>query len=845
MLLTLLPGVALALAPTTLQTPHTKHWAQGPQTGARAGTAFSPAGDWNGDGVDDYAVGIPGHDATQFILGPYEDQGLLQIRSGVDGAIIREYQEPLQTDTGGNVIPLEFGTAVAGPFDTNNNGLPEVAASLPGGNQVVLVERGPTFFQPMTVVARIDGTTIATSSGQISSLYDEERLGDTLANVGDVDGDGIDDLAIGSPTTDLWIVAGLGGLVIPDAGCLRILSGADLLQIAFLGGGDDDELLGTAICGVPDLSGDGRGEVAAGSPGIERVRIWSPVPSSLPFVYDRVLETSAAGYGGFGSALACLGDVDGGGDADLLVGSPESVSTGGPLPFSQGRVSAHALEAAAVSFADTLLWERTRLASDLGRAIAAVDLDGDGVREAVCIEDSNFANSPTEVVALDGATGQLEATFLAPQAETDAAIARLGDLDADGGEDFAVGLPDLDFERGGHLVYGYFLGTPGGGGGPTVWTVDDDGPADFDSVALAALVVNSGDVLRVLPGEYDAATIQRPLSVLGDPALFVSVDLPEVIVDTVGSVSLHQLDLGGLTIQGSNQRTTVSDCRVEGSTTEVVDCADVAFVFCTLTGVAPEGLQFPGPAGARVANSNVQFSQCALTGAKGPQYTADGGPGLIVTAGAEVLLCASTVRGGDGSDGNAEFFLESGSGGVGVRVIGDGRLDVRGNTSDPIEGGDGGPVDLGSVDDGVGIAADAAAIVRVSNPVPVDGWTGPVAFGEQRPWISYAAGAPLGANAYALSYAKLNEIVVVVLSAGALYQDERFVLETPLLIDPLLFIDYTVQVGQGPDTPVLRSWPVPNTPTLLGATVEVQAFQYDLVTDAFYGTNGGRITLVP
>lgn len=852
MLLTLLPGLALALAPAA-QTPQTKHFHQGSQTGARTGTAICPAGDWNGDGVDDYAVGIAGHDATQFVLGPYEDQGRVEIRDGVDGDLIRSFEDTVQTDVFGQVIPLHLGTAVAGPFDTNGNGLPEVAASLPGVNEIVLIERGPSIFQQVVVVARLQPTTITNAiGGSVGATYTEDGFGLALANLGDVNGDGFDDLGIGSPDSDdeVSIPNPFGPPIVVnhvDSGLVRVIDGDTLATLRSYGGTPLSRL-GTALCGLADVTGDGRRDIAIGAPGADTVYVANPSPAFIvlfPVFQAIAPDPSDTQYAGFGSSVAELGDVNGGGTTDLLVGSPDSVTSGGAFPLLQGRVSAHALESLSGTFASTVLWNRTRIASDLGRAVTTVDLDGDGVREVVCIEDSNFTSVPTEVVALDGATGQVEATFLAPQAGADAAIANIGDTDADGGGDFAVGLPDLDFERGGAIVYGYYLGAPGGGGVQTIWTVDDDGPADFDSVALAAVVVNSGDVLLVAPGTYDAATVQRSLSILGDPSFTESVDVAGVHVNTTASVTINALSLGALRVENVVQRATVSNSDVEGPTVVISGCADLAIVNCSIQALSPEDVQATGPDGVVVTDSDVQFTTCTIHGAHAPLYTADGGNAVTVGAGARTWFAGCEVRGGDGSDGNAEFFLASGSGGAGIRVVDGGAVDVRGNSTHSVEGGDKGPVDLGGIVDGLGILADAGSDVWVAIDVPVDGWSGPVSFGVQRPWLNYGPSATLGLNAFALTYAGTNEVVVLMLSAGAQHLDDPLILEMPLLIDPLAFINYSVLVGEGPDNLVLRFWPVPDDPVLIGATVEIQAFQYNLATDAFYGSNGGRITIVP
>ncbi len=47
------------------------------------------------------------------------------------------------------------------------------------------------------------------------------------------------------------------------------------------------------------------------------------------------------------------------------------------------------------------------------------------------------------------------------------------------------------------------------------WTVDDNGPADFNQISTAVASVAAGDVLLVEPGTYDGFVLQKRLSILG------------------------------------------------------------------------------------------------------------------------------------------------------------------------------------------------------------------------------------------------------------------------------------------------------------------------------------------
>ncbi|MHC4377626.1 MAG: hypothetical protein ACYS26_13575, partial [Planctomycetota bacterium] len=102
----------LTLALVAPQSPVVKHISEGPQAAAPAGVALAATPDWNGDGIDDYVVGIPDYELVTPFGSPMPEAGLVEIRSGADGSLLGSVSEPVFSPTD----PTRLGQSVAGGF---------------------------------------------------------------------------------------------------------------------------------------------------------------------------------------------------------------------------------------------------------------------------------------------------------------------------------------------------------------------------------------------------------------------------------------------------------------------------------------------------------------------------------------------------------------------------------------------------------------------------------------------------------------------------------------------------------------------------------------------------------
>jgi hypothetical protein len=259
--------------------------------------------------------------------------------------------------------------------------------------------------------------------------------------IGDWNGDGIVDLAIGAPYDPT---------AASDAGSVRIHSGKDGSVLATIYGAAADEYFGWSVARMPDLDGDGLDDLAVGALGTQV----SATSSGSVYLYSgrtgalqRRIDNPSSGSS-FGYLIGPMGDVDGDGIADLYVS------------HYSGEVGVH-------SGADG--HEITKITGSeveyFGYAVCAVDdLDGDGVRDLL-IGAKHHVNTQGYVVGAayvcSGATGAIlrthEGTWNDLYLGYDTAA--LADLDGDGVNDYAISV-DFDVLLNSAAVY-LFSGATG------------------------------------------------------------------------------------------------------------------------------------------------------------------------------------------------------------------------------------------------------------------------------------------------------------------------------------------------------------------------------------------------
>jgi len=312
-------------------------------------------------------------------------------------------------------------------------------------------------------------------SGATSSLLftlDTPSFGYSLA-VGDVNGDGKGDIAVGTPEEDV----GANNY----QGRAYVFSGADGSLLLTLDTPNPQELawFGYSVA-VGDVNGDGKGEIAVGAYREDvggnneqgRAYVFSGADGSLLLTLDTPNpEVNAF----FGYSLAG-GDVNGDGKGDIAIGAIWQ-DVGG---YSAGR--AYVFSGANGSLLFTLDTPNPQDMAVFANSLAVRDVDGDGkadVAVGAVSEDVGGIAFQGRAYAFSGASGSLLFTLDTPNPQVQGYFGSslaVGDVDGDGKADVAVGADGE--EVGGNDYQGRAYVFSGGPVEPTPTPTDTPRPTN-------------------------------------------------------------------------------------------------------------------------------------------------------------------------------------------------------------------------------------------------------------------------------------------------------------------------------------------------------------------------------
>lgn len=390
----------------------------GGAAGTLLGSSTGNAGDVNGDGYSDILIGAPGADDGQV------GEGLAYLHYGNATGLPSAPSLTL----GMNVPGAAFGTSVASAGDVNGDGYADaiVGAPLSGSGRAYVY------------LGAVGGLAAAPAF----TLTGGSQFGASVGPAGDVDHDGYADVIVGAP--------GSGEAYVFRGGPAGLITTPHIVLSEPPAAG----LFGCSVYTAGDVNGDGYSDVIVGArlasngqaaEGLAYVYIGSEDGIVTP--YQQRLEANLANAN-FGVSVAGVGDVNGDGFFDVIVGADQWASgqagEGGAFIF-------HGSVAGTVAGISTTL-QRNIIGAGMGRSVAeAGDVNGDGYADAVVglpLGEDN-AGTPDEGIACvyrggpSGITGLVYDQFGSNTSgyQFGSAVCGGGDVDGDGYSDVVIGAP--------------------------------------------------------------------------------------------------------------------------------------------------------------------------------------------------------------------------------------------------------------------------------------------------------------------------------------------------------------------------------------------------------------------
>jgi FG-GAP repeat len=356
-------------------------------------------GDFNGDGFDDIAVGVPGKNGNTGSVIVVHGSAV----AGIDpfGAVPPQvwhqniFGVPEVADPGDRC----GWSVTAGDFD--GDGFDDLAFGCPtesfvaAGEGVAIALYG-TPFGLTAFAAQLWHQDIA---GMLDVAEPADHFAASLTT-GDFDGDGNDDLALGVPQEDIMAIA--------DAGAVNVIYGMAAAGLNVAGNDFGHQglggILGAAVAGdafatavaAGDFNADGFDDLALGVPFDDGVAVVDAGAVNVLFgaaggitlfgnqlwhQNSGIVSDGAENFDNFGQALA-TGDFDGDGDIDLAIGVPAedvgATADAGAVNLILGN------PAGGLGIAGSQFWDQNSSldvaenADVYGATLVAGDFNGDG-----------------------------------------------------------------------------------------------------------------------------------------------------------------------------------------------------------------------------------------------------------------------------------------------------------------------------------------------------------------------------------------------------------------------------------------------------------------------------------
>lgn len=295
------------------------HWTEyGPQKGSDFGSAAAWAGDVNGDGCDELVIG------AQLYTG---SDGEIKLTN--EGAAYLYYGAGagLGTEPGwsyyGYQADAKFGYSVSSAGDVNNDGYDDVIVGARGYTSAYSNEGAAYVFHGSPTGLHLNPNWLV-YGGRPTAAF-----GTAVAGIGDINGDGFDDVAVGASGWDVVMLENAGAVMV----YLGSATGLQMTPALTFEGSLPDARLGNSLAGAGDVNNDGFADLLVGAPywgygfsyeGAAYLFLGSasgfPTEPSWTF-------TGKQEFAYFGYSLSPAGDLNQDGYDDVVIGAYQYTDT--------------------------------------------------------------------------------------------------------------------------------------------------------------------------------------------------------------------------------------------------------------------------------------------------------------------------------------------------------------------------------------------------------------------------------------------------------------------------------------------------------------------------------------